>query len=191
MAPCRRHVVTLIALWLVLASAGTVCGQQPPGPDLFQAGIYADDSRTLTCLAAQPGDRFQQFVWAWVPDSLGLAYITLRFEFPANIDFSARPVFNDLVGDVIITEYNNGTSEWNLLVHECPSGWVRIFSQECVVLDAQPVKIGIQATHSMMRDCTFILNDMAVLNELAVNDPDCHSVADQPAAWGAVKSLYR
>ncbi len=186
-----RHLVLLLALWLVTSAAGPASGQPPLNPDLFQAGVYADDARTLNCITGSAGDRFDQVIWAWVPDSRGLAYITLRLELPANLDLSARPRFNELVGDVIITEYNNGTSEWNMLLEECPSGWVRVFSQECVLLDDQPARIGIQAEHSMMRDCTFFLNDLAVLAELSLNDPGCEVLSRTSISWSSVKSIFR
>ena len=78
-----------------------------------------------------------------------------------------------------------------MLLTECPSGWVRIFRQECAILDGEPSRSGILADDSMMRDCDFVLNDIAVLNELTVNDPGCGLVGVQAVSWGRVKSLYR
>jgi hypothetical protein len=43
----------------------------------------------------------------------------------------------------------------------------------------------------MMRDCDFVLNDIAVLNELTVNEPGCATVSVEGVNWGRVKALYR
>lgn len=191
MAPHRRHIAILALLCLAPAVSGPARAQAPPHPDLFQVGVYADMSHSLTCFSGAAGDSFEQVVWAWVPDSLGLAYITLRFDFPDNVAFGPRPLFNDLVSNLIITLYNDGSSEWNLIIDDCPSGWVWILTREGVLLDDRPSCIAIQQDHSMMRDCTFILNDLTVLDELALNDPACGSVPDRDLAWGAAKCLYR
>ena len=119
-----------------------------------------------------------------------MAYITIRFEFPANLDLSSRPVFNDLVSDVIYSDYVGHTVEWNMLLNECPSGWVRIFRQECEILDGEPARVGILADHSMMRDCAFVLNDISVLNELTGNEPGCGVVGVEGVGWGWLKSMY-
>ena len=180
-------------LWFVLVIAGAVpsFAQPPLNPDLFQVGVYADAARTVTCVAGAPGALFEQSLWAWVPQDLGLVYITIRFDFPANLDLTSRPVFNDLVSMVIYTDYPHDTVEWNMVLTGCPSGWVRIFTQECELLDEEPSRIGVLADHSMMRDCTFVLNDIVVLNELTVNDPGCTEVPVEGVSWGGVKSLYR
>ena len=186
--PVMRNpgAILLALIWYAGAFA-----QEPPRPDLFHAGVWGDDARTVTCVSGQAGGAFEQVVWAWVPDDLGLSYITLRFDLPLNLDLSARAVYNDLVVDVIISDYSDGTVEWNMLFSGCPSGWVRVFSQECVLLDGEPSLIGIHGVHSMMRDCTFVLNDLVVLNELVVNDPDCATVPAFATPWGSVKILYR
>lgn len=182
----RNTIAILLALtWCAAASA-----QEPPRPDLFHAGVWGDDARTVTCVSGQAGDTFEQVVWAWIPDDLGLSYITLRFDLPVNLDLSARAVFNDLVFDVIISDYSDGTVEWNMLFAGCPSGWVRVFSQDCVLLDGEESRIGILGAHSMVRDCDFVLNDLEVLNELVVNDPGCATVPVAATAWGEVKNLF-
>lgn len=170
---------------------GTTVAQEPLNPGFFQVGEYADESRTLTCISGSQGDVFSRFFWAWVPADLGLAYITLRFNFPDNIDLSNRPVFHENIGEVIITEFTGGTIEWNMLVANCPSGWIKIFTQEVELLNAEPSTIEILGENSMMRDCTFILNDVAILNELVLNDQNCSTVPVAKTAWCRVKSFYR
>lgn len=180
-----------LAAAAVLLMAVGALAQEPPRADLFHAGVWGDDARTVTCVRGGAGGAFEQVVWAWVPDERGLSYITLRFDFPANLDLDARPVFNELVTDVIISGYSDGTSEWNMIFGGCPSGWVKVFSQECVLLDGERSRIGIRGIHSMMRDCDFVLNDLEVLNELTVNDPGCGTVPAGLTAWGRLKAGYR
>ena len=181
----------VILLILVLASAGNTPAQEPLDPDLFQAGIFGDLDRTVTCVSGQAGDSFRQYFWAWVPDDLGLAYITLRLEIPDNLDLSVRPTFHPLVTDFILTHYPDGTQEWNMVFSDCPSGWVQVLDQPCVFFDDQPGEINILADHSMMRDCHFVLNDLTVLNNLHLNDPDCDFVQTSVISWGRAKSMFR
>ncbi len=182
--------IYLSALLLVFMFSDTIA-REPAQPDLFQAGIYGDFDRNVTCISGQPGAVFEQVAWAWVPGELGLAYITLRFEFPDNVDFTIRPVFNDLVLDCIVTEFVGGTVEWNMIVDECPSGWIPVFFQQCTLLDDQQSTIRIHGEHSMMRDCNFILNDLSVSNNLSLNDPDCMNVSTEISTWGRIKSIYK
>jgi hypothetical protein len=60
-----------------------------------------------------------------------------------------------------------------------------------VLLDDQLSQIGIHGVHSMVRDCTFVLNDVIVLNVLTINDPDCPMVPTVGNTWGSMKSMYR
>ena len=182
---------TIILIVLVITAFGSASAAEPLSVDKFTVGVYGDDARAVTCVSGPPGSTFEQVVWAWVPDELGLAYITLRFEFPVNLDLGRRPVFHDLVTDVIFTDYSEGTVEWNIIFDECPSGWIKVFSQEFVLLDEQLCRIGIRGANSMLRDCTFVLNDVIVLNELIVNDPDCPVVPAVTTTWGGIKSTYR
>ena len=184
-------MMTISMILLLLTGLSSASAAEPMSVDKFTVGVYGDDTRSVTCVSGSPGSIFQQVVWAWVPDELGLAYITLRFEFPVNLDLSRRPVFHDLVTDVIFTDYSEGTVEWNMIFDECPSGWIKVFSQEFVLLDEQLSRIGIRGADSMARDCTFVLNDVTVLNELIVNDPDCPVVPAVTATWGGIKSTYR
>ena len=184
-------MIRIYLIVLLFAGLGGASAAAPLSVDNFTVGIYGDDARAVTCVSGPPGSVFEQVVWAWVPDDLGLAYITLRFEFPENLDLSRRPVFHDLVTNVIYTDYSGGTVEWNMIFDECPSGWIKVFSQEFVLLDEQLSRIGILGANSMLRDCTFVLNDVIVLNELAVNDPDCPTVSAVTTTWSGVKSLYR
>ncbi|MEN8005869.1 MAG: hypothetical protein ABFS42_02595 [Candidatus Krumholzibacteriota bacterium] len=154
-------------------------------------GLGGEPDRTITCVSGPPGATFEQVAWAWIPEELGLAYVTLRFVFPTNLDLTSRPVFHAQVSEVIFTEFVDGTSEWNMIFDGCPSGWVRIFTQECVLLDTQPSRIGIVGVRSMVRDCTtFVLNDVAVLNEIEVNDPACAVVSAETVTWGGIKSIF-
>ena len=159
-------------LLLCVLSCGA-SAQLPPRPDEFFAGLYADGSRARVCVSGPEGSNFDMFAWAWVPLDEGLTYVTLRFDFPSNIDLSGRAAFNDLVIDVIVIDYDDGTVEWTMLFSECPSGWIQLFRQECVILDASRADVGITADHSMMRDCDFVLNSLEVLNDLALNDSGC------------------
>jgi hypothetical protein len=182
---------TIFMIVLLLAACGSSPAAEPLSVDEFTVGVYGDDSRLVTCVSGPPGSTFEQVIWAWVPDELGLAYITLRFEFPENLDLSRRPVFHDLVTNVIYTDYSQGTVEWNMIFDECPSGWVKVFAQEFVLLDDQLCRIGIRGANSMLRDCSFVLNDVIVLNQLAVNDPDCPTVSAVTVTWSGLKSMYR
>lgn len=180
-----------IYVFLLLLGPVSVFAQSPPNEDLFQVGIYTDDSRTISCISGPAGTVFEQSVWAWVPEALGSAYITLRFGFPDNIEWMGHPVFNDLVGNVIYTDYVEGTVEWNMLMVDCPSGWIKVFTQEGELLDTEISTIRILAEHSMVRDCTFVLNDVVVLEEFVVNDPGCTNVPVAQTNWDSLKSLYR
>jgi len=179
-----------MALLMLVGCLGMAPAQPPPDPDLFQAGIYGDDARAVTCISGQAGATFPQKLWAWVPDDLGLAYITLRLDFPDNLDLSAHPAFHPAVSGIIITRYPGGTVEWNLILTGCPSGWILVFEQPCTLLDGQPAEISILDGASMMRDCGFVLNGLVGLNNFSVNDPGCATVPTIATTWGAVKSLY-
>jgi len=185
------RLMKMMFLFLLVFSTGQGFARQPLNSHLFQVGDYADEERTITCISGSAGAVFERHVWAWIPDNLGLAYITLRFDFPVNIDFSHHPVFHDRVIDVIYTEFTGGTAEWNMIVADCPSGWINVFTQECEFLNSAPSTIGLLGQFSMMRDCTFILNDVVVLNELVLNDPGCTTVPVVEVYWDGLKSCYR
>ena len=170
---------------------GGASAQLPQRQDEFFAGVYADESRAMYCISGPTGSRFEMFVWAWVPLEAGLTYVTLRFDFPSNLALDGRAVFNDLVTDVIVVDYEDGTVEWTMLFSECPSGWIELFRQGCVILDESRSEVRIEGDHSMMRDCSFTLNGLEVLNNLAVNDPGCMFVPVDAVAWGALKSIFR
>ena len=126
-----------------------------------------------------------------MPAGEGLTYVTLRFDFPGNIDISGRGAFNPLVTDVIILEYGDGSVEWTLLFSECPSDWVWLFGQPAVILDRSRTEIRIDGANSMIRDCSFVLNGIGVLGGVAVNEPGCAAVSAGTGSWGAVKRLFR
>ncbi|MFT5232504.1 MAG: hypothetical protein ACI9UK_000384 [Candidatus Krumholzibacteriia bacterium] len=158
----------------------------------FQVGLYADDARSITCVTGSAGDQFEQILWAYVPEDLALTYLTVRFRFPENLDLSARPNFNDQIGTVLYTDYVMNTVEWNMIFSGCPTGWVKVFSQPCVLQNSQPARIEILGQNSLTRDCAFFeLNDLVVLNELEVNNPECTAVSARPHRWGTVKAAYR
>ncbi len=183
----RMKIIFMIAL--LFAGFGSASATD------IQVGIFGDVGgeidREITCVSGSPGARFEQVAWVRMPDELGLAYVTIRFSFPANLDLSSRPVFHDQVSNVIFTDFVDGTSEWNMVFAGCPSGWVKVFSQECVLLDEQPSRIGILGIRSMVRDCDFVLNDVTVLNEIEINDPECTTVSTAAVTWGGIKSIFR
>ncbi len=78
-----------------------------------------------------------------------------------------------------------------MVFDDCPSGWVRVLTQECTLLDDQPSQIGILGSRSMMRDCTFVLNSVEVLSELVLNDPDCDEVGGGFTTWSSLKATFR
>ena len=176
---------------LLSVLCGAAAAQVPPRPDEFFAGVYADNTRTMSCVSGPAGSVFDLIAFAWVPLEAGLTYVTLRFEFPANIELSGRALFNGLVIDVIVVDYDDGTVEWTMLFSECPSGWIELFRQRTGILDTSRSDILIVEDNSMIRDCAFVLNDIEVLGGLAVNDPDCAFVPVETDSWGAVKSLFR
>jgi hypothetical protein len=69
--------------------------------------------------------------------------------------------------------------------------WVRIFTQQCTLLDDQPSRIGILGARSLVRDCTFVLNDVTILSGMEINDPGCAVVPVAAAAWGSLKVFFR
>lgn len=168
-----------------------VAAQGPPRPDEFFAGVYADRSRTKDCISGPAGASFDIYAWGWVPLDAGLTYVTLRFDFPANIELSGRPALNGLITEMITIDYDDGTSEWTMLFSECPSGWIELFSQETVILGTSRSDVLIAGDHSMMRDCDFVLNGLEVLGGLAINDPGCALVPVGFSGWGAIKSIFR
>ena len=182
---------TFSLILLICLLCGGASAQYPALPDEFYAGVYADEARTMSCISGPAGSSFDIFAWAWVPLGKGLTYVTLRFDFPANLDMSDRALFNDLVIDVIIVDYGDGTVEWTMLFSECPSGWIELFRQRTVILDDAMSGVRIVEDNSMIRDCGFVLNDIEVLGDLAVNDPACAFVPVRTGSWGAVKSIFR
>ena len=171
----------------MLLFASGISAQLPPNPDHHYAGIYADQPRLFDCIGGPAGSGFEQFIWAWIPHTSGLSYITLRFLFPSNVDLSRRPVFNDLMTQLEIVDYGSGGSEWTVLFAGCPSGWVWILSQECTFLDAMESSIRINEPFSLARNCQFVIYDIHVLNNLSLNDPDCTVVSVRESTWGAIK----
>ena len=65
----------------MLLFASGISAQLPPNPDHHYAGIYADQPRLFDCIGGPAGSGFEQFIWAWIPHTSGLSYITLRFLF--------------------------------------------------------------------------------------------------------------
>lgn len=152
---------------------------------------YADAARSSGCAEAAPGTFVTHHGFAWVPEDQGMAYVTFRLEVPPNLAPRGAPRTGAAVSDLIVTPFADGSWEWNLLVTGCPPGWVAAFAQDYEVLDAQPAELGIRAAGSMLRDCTFVLNDVAVVSRLAVNLPGCGDVSAGPVTWGCLKARYR
>ena len=177
----------------ILAGPGIVNARAdiPDDPSLFQLGIWAHDARTSNCVEVPPGGNFTIHAWGWVPDDLGLGYITFRLDFPVNVSLVGAPELPREVSDLIVTDFADGTQEWNLLVTGCPSGWVKVFSQECQAVDDQPATIDIVEDPCWMRDCTFVLNTVRVLGGVGIYDPGCGGVAVEATRWGSAKTVYR
>lgn len=188
--PTRRlarvsALLAIVLLGLLLTSA------TPAHATLLQVGVYADEARTIDCVDGPLGGSFEQTVWAWVPRDRGLIYVTLRFDFPDGLDRSARPVFHESIDDLIVTDYADGTTEWNMILDgSCPGGWVQLFRQRCVIESTQRMRIGIRGQHSMIRACDFVLEDVVVVSELEVNDPACETVPRASEQWGALKGRF-
>lgn len=182
---------TTVVVLLLALTAGPAGGGEAAPASLFQVGIYGDDARQVACVAGPAGALLRQVAWAWVPGDLGLAYVTLRLDVPPNLEPRGHPAFDAAVTRWIVADYPDGTVEWTLLFAGCPSGWIRLWSQEFAPLDAQPARFGIRAEYSMIRDCAFVLNEVDVVNELTVNDPRCGRVPASGPTWGSLKRRYR
>lgn len=157
----------------------------------FQLGVWADDTRTSGCVEVPPGGTFTLHGWCFVSDELGLGYATYRFLFPANIEPVGPPSLPREVVDLIVTDFADGTREWNVVVSGCPPDWVKVFAQEFRVLDDRPAFIDIVEDRCWLRDCTFVLNKVTVVGEVGVNDPECGGVPVEAASWGAAKTAFR
>jgi len=175
---------------LLVGCCGPLFAQAPFRTGTFDLGFYADESRLLDCVNGAPGARFDLYLWAWVPPDTGTAYITVRLELPAGLDPSARPVFHPLVSEVVIVDYPDDSVEWTMVFDDCPTGWIEVYRQAYVIQSSNPRNIRILGQHSMIRDCEFVLQDVVVLNNLAVNDPECETMAGALATWGVVKAVY-
>jgi hypothetical protein len=176
-----------------LAAALAVCSLAAPSAaaEVFRVGLYGGAGRDTLCVNADEGTVFEYSAWVQVPNDRGLRYVTLRLDLPVQCDFTTRPVFHDLVTDVIFTDFADGTTEWNALFTDCPSGWIRIYTQQVAVLEGGFSLIELVGDRSLARDCDFVLNGVEVANELAVNDPSCEVVAVSGTAWGCFKARYR
>lgn len=182
---------TKVRITLIVTFALCCAFSSAQAAEVFRVGLFGDDSREVTCVKGAQGSAFDLTAWVFVPNDRGLAYVTLRLDFPDNLDLSHRPVFHDLVGDVIFNDFPDGTAEWNMIFDECPSGWIRIYTQDIVLLDDQRSLIRLVGDRSLARDCSFILNGVEVAGELSVNDPECEVVSGAVNNWGTVKSRYR
>jgi hypothetical protein len=181
-----------VQAWIAAVAFSAIAhAQPPPDPSHFQLGVWTDDTRSSGCVEVSPGVEFTMHAWCWVPDELGLSYVTYRFEFPDNVALKGPPVLSREVADLIVTEFADGTREWNLIFTGCPSGWVKVFTQDCEALDEQPAVIDIVEDPCWMRDCTFVLNRVRVLGVVGVNDPECGEVSLRETTWGALKGLFR
>lgn len=182
---------TTILAWLLWLGVGAADGGAPARSSPLQVGLYGDDARAVACVTGPAGTVLRQVAWAWVPDDLGLAYVTLRLDVPPNLEPRGHPAFDAAVTRWIVADYPDGTVEWTLLFAGCPSGWIRLWTREFAPLDNLPARFGIRAEHSMIRDCAFVLNEVEVLNELSVNDPRCGLAPADGRTWGVLKRRYR
>ncbi len=180
-----------MALFLLAPGPARAAGPRPAQGFAFQVGIYADDTRSGSCVRGGAGSMLHYEVWASVPEGLGTAYVTLRFAFPDNLDLRAHPVFNAQMDELIMTDFPDGTAEWNMVFRDCPSGWIQLFTQEFTPLDDKPAHLTIHAADSMLRDCAFLLNGVEALSELSVNDPLCSRTPVDGITWSELKSIYR
>ena len=178
-------------LWLAVILAVCCLVAPEAAAEVFRVGLYGGAGRDTVCVNAAEGTVFAYSAWVQVPNDLGLRYVTLRLDLPAQLDFNSRPVFHDLVTDVIFTDFADGTTEWNVLFNDCPSGWIRIYTQEVAVLEGGFSLIELVGDRSLARDCDFVLNGVEVANELAVNDPSCEVVTVTMTGWGSFKARYR
>jgi hypothetical protein len=179
-----------MVIFLLILTGGPATVQSLDNSN-FLVGLYADEARSIACVTGGPGTVFEQVAWVYVPNELGLAYVTFRFDFPENLDRTRRPVFNELVSHTIFTDFPDGTVEWNMLFDDCPSGWIQVFSQECVLLDSQLSWIEIVGALSLARDCDFILNGVHAISDLSLNDPECPQVSAVAMTWSSMKTMYR
>lgn len=170
-------------LWLAV---GTACRASD-----FEVGVFADTEHTLSCLPfGGPAER-QMVLWAHLPPDEGLAYVTVRFRFPDNLRFSHPPELHPAARFFIETPFPGGSEEWNIVFDGCPGDWVPVLARAFELLDGEPSVITIAAEHSMLRDCDFTLNDVLVISELSLNDPECQEVSAAPRTWGGLKARYR
>ena len=182
-----------IAFLLVVCSAVTGAHAEPalpPDPGAFWVAVTADTVGAADCVSGTPGAAFTVTGWAWAPPDRGLAYVTYRFAFPAALDHRARPRAHPLVAELIVTEYHDGTSEWNFVFSSCQAGWIPVYRQTCALAGDQPGRVTILARHSMIRDCDWVLNDVTTLTEIELNDPGCATVGDAAVSWGEVKARF-
>lgn len=185
------HPGCLFPLILLMAGTGPSAPPESAHTPVFLVGLFGAEGREATSFCGPPAATFEQTAWVFVPNDLGLAYVTLRLDFPSNIELAPRTVFHELVSQVIYTDYPLGTVEWNMVFNDCPSGWIRIFSQDITLLDDQPSRIGLLGQHSLARDCNFLLHGVTVSHELEVNEPGCEVVQESGLTWGALKSRFR
>ena len=178
----RMLPVTMVLTLLCLFSL-------PADAMAYRAGVFSDGSDS-TCIASSSATVFEQFVWAWTPGAQGMVYVTLRLSFPQNVALRSAPVFDDRVLEVIYTDYPDGSEEWNLVLADCPTGWIRLFEQEVEVLDGQPSEITIRGADSWIRDCEFELYRIDVTGGLRLNDPACESVPARERSWSILKRRY-
>ena len=185
-----RFIIGLAVLILALPKNA---GAQPPyNPEIFQAGLYADIDRTVNCVDGPAGTVFRQYLWAWVPPDAGAVYVTTRIFFPDNVAQHGRPIPNALVTRLIITDYGSGGWEWNFLLADCPSGWILLAWQDCLILDAGSSEVRISGESSLARNCaTFLLEGLSVLSNLRIGAGTCAPVPVARSRWGAIKQIYR
>jgi hypothetical protein len=175
----------------MLAWPKDTTAQPPSNPDIFQTGVFADSARTVDCVGGPPGTDFRQYLWAWVPPSAGANYLTIRVRFPDSVGLNGRPVPNALVTELIITDYESGGVEWNFILAGCPTGWILLAWQDCIILAGDTSEIVISDEFSLARNCAFVIEGIGVLGNLRVGTGTCTPLPVAHSTWGAIKQMYR
>ena len=151
----------------------------------FRAGVFADTPDS-SCVA-DPGG-FEQLAWVWT--SAGMVYVTLRIDFPDNLESRSEPVFDSRVIEFVMTDYPDGSEEWHMVLEDCPGGWVQVFRQRVTLIDDQPSTVRIRGGDSWIRDCSFVLHRPEVIGDLGLNEAGCGSVSTLDRGWSGLKTVY-
>ena len=83
----------------------------------------------------------------------GFTLVADRIENLSTWGMLVGPADPVLTGERVFVSFRiPGTDEWNLLIDDCPVGWIEVLRQECVLLDEEMSSIRIVAcSRSNMR----------------------------------------